>query len=512
MAVAADWVAHNARRFGCADALESADTGELLSWAQLEDVVARTAGLLRAEFDVGRGDRVAVLAHNNLRTFIVQYACMRLGALLVPLNWRLSVVELESLCADCRPYVIVHDQAWRQTAIQIAEGLGVSLLSWGDPGSEHDFDRLAEHAVPVSDEGLRQVEDPIHILYTSGTTGLPKGALVTAETLSWHTLNIAAVNEVTGPGDRLLLPLPLFHAGGLNTLANPILMSGGCVSVLSRFEPAQCLELLGDPDRGYTHFGSVPTMYQMIADLPAFAAASFPAIKHMQVAGGVASHRLLDAWQAKGVTLQTQYGGTEMGPGVAAMPKSSARQKAGSCGFPVIHTRVRLVSADGQDVDPGQLGEVWISGPSVTPGYFNNQRATSDAFDGDWFRTGDVARLDDDGYLYLVDRQKDMYKSGGENVFPAEVERILLEHPDIAEVVVIGVPDTKWGETGLAVLVPRTGASVTLHTITEYCAGRIARYKVPSSVHLVDALPRNATGKVVKADLRKRYADVGPIP
>ena len=200
-----------------------------------------------------------------------------------------------------------------------------------------------------------------------------------------------------------------------------------------------------------------------------------------------------------------------MGPVITAMPPASIDAKLGSVGLPVRHTRIRLVGEDGIDVPPNAVGEIWISGPSVTPGYFRDPTANSDSFVDGWFRTGDAGRMDDDGFLYLVDRYKDMYKSGGENVFPAEVERLLLEHPDVSEVVVVGVPDSRWGETGIAVIVARPGCTVTREDVEHFCTGRIARYKIPRTVHLVDSLPRNATGKVVKAELRASYCST-PAP
>jgi fatty-acyl-CoA synthase len=508
MTSAVDWVDYNARRYGVADALEDADTGAVTSWLELESRVAATVGVLRDRFAVHPGDRICVLADNSVWVFVLQFAAMRLGAVFVPLNWRLSLSELATLGADCSPVLIAHDVLWAERARELGAKIGARTVGFGAPDGPadlDDLDALISDAVPVRDEGVRALSDPTHILYTSGTTGVPKGVVITAENLAWQTLNVAEVDVITGPGDRLLLPLPLFHAGGLNTLANPILMSGGCVSVLARFDPAQCLELLSDSARGYTHFGAVPTMYQLMTDLPAFATAQFTTARHFQIAGGVAGHWLLDAWTAKGIDLQTHYGGTEMGPAIAAMPRSSARAKAGSCGFPVRHTRLRLVSPEGGDVGVGEIGEIWISGPSVSPGYFENAAATAASFEGEWFRTGDAGRLDDDGFLFLVDRYKDMYKSGGENVFPAEVERTLLEHPDIAEIVVIGVPDPKWGETGVALIVTRNGAVVTRDDVAAYCDGQLARFKIPSVVRTVDALPRNVTGKVVKSEIKAWY-------
>ncbi|HZE48002.1 MAG TPA: AMP-binding protein [Jatrophihabitantaceae bacterium] len=500
--IAVDWVEYNARRFGDAPALQTAETRAIISWAELEPLVAGLAGALRDTYAIGFGDRVAALADNDVRFFVLQFACMRLGAIFVPLNWRLSAAELATLCTDAQPRLIVHDREWQGTAGELAEKVGMATANWGCADAERDIDTLLARATPVADEGVRTLDDPTHILYTSGSTGTPKGALVTGGTLAWHTANIAQVDEVTGLGDKLLDPLPLFHAGGLTTLAAPVLLSGGCVCVMRRFDPALTLALLSDPQLGITHYGAVPTMLQMMVDRPEFASARFDSVRHFQVAGGVASSKLLGVWAAKGVFLQTHYGGTEMGPAIAAMPKEAAAAKPGSCGFPVRHSRVRLVDDD-RDVGPGEVGEVWLSGPSVTPGYWGRDHGS--ALRDGWFRTGDAAMRDEDGFLYLVDRLKDMYKSGGENVFPAEVERVLVEHPDINEVVVIGVPDEKWGESGVAMIVARGSALITRELLVEYCVGRLAKYKIPREVLLVETLPRNATGKIVKSELRARY-------
>jgi fatty-acyl-CoA synthase len=501
-----DWVDYNSRRFADEPALDTAETGVVITWRELEDLVGRTARVLRDEFGVGAGDRVSVIAENDVRFFILQFATMRLGAIFVPLNWRLTRAELAPLIEQSRPSVVVHDETWGPIAQTLAGDVGAALLSWDESDKPDNLAALCEKAIPLKDEGIRRLDDPVQILFTSGTTGHPKGALVSGATLLWNALNVTDINEIRGPGDRLLLPLPLFHAGGLNTLANPILLFGGCVSVSSRFEAGLCLTQLGTAGNRYTHFGSVPTMYQLMTELPHFPESDFSSLKHVQVSGGVVSTKLLNAWAVKGVWLQCQYGGTEMGPGVTAMPRSWARAKPGSCGFPLRHTRLRLVTTEGRDAAIGEIGEVWISGPSVTPGYFENAAATAEAFSGEWFRTGDAGRFDDDGFLYLVDRYKDMYKSGGENVFPAEVERVLLEHPDVSEAVVLGVPDPRWGETGIAVIVSRTGAELTREDIVAHCEGRIARYKFPSAVYSVESLPRNVTGKVVKAELREVYA------
>jgi fatty-acyl-CoA synthase len=348
------------------------------------------------------------------------------------------------------------------------------------------------------------IDDPCHILYTSGTTGFPKGAVGTYGTLIWNMLNASQPKGLTCEGVHVYSPLPLFHAGGLNSTANPALLNGGRVTTAARFDPAAALAYIGDPAQAVTHLALVPVMYQAIADQPGFDTADFSNVRIAVVAGGLAPVPLIRRYEDKGVHLEAHYGGTEMGPSVLALsPVDRARMEEGSVGRPVQHTAVRLVDDDGHDVPAGEPGEIWIKGPSVTPGYWGKDNA--EYFIDGWFRTGDVARRDKQGFYYLVDRVKDMYKSGGENVYPAEVERLLLEHPDIAEVAIIGVADPKWGEVGLALVVPAPGADVRMDTIDQAIAGRLARYKHPKQVRVVDELARNVTGKVSKVLLRKQY-------
>jgi fatty-acyl-CoA synthase len=318
-------------------------------------------------------------------------------------------------------------------------------------------------------------------------------------------LNGSQPKGLTAPGVHVYNPLPLFHAGGLNSTANPVLLNGGRVTTAARFDPSAALRAISDPDQAVTHVALVPVMYQAIADQPGFADADLSNIRVAVVAGGLAPVPLIRAYEEHGVLLEAHYGGTEMGPSVLALaPHERSLLEAGSVGKPVQHTAVRLVDDDGRDVATGEEGEVWIKGPSVTPGYWG--RDSAEFFTDGWFRTGDVARRDDAGFYFLVDRVKDMYKSGGENVYPAEVERLLLEHPAVAEVAVIGVPDPKWGEVGLALVVAAPGAEVTLDDLYDVIAGRLARYKYPKQLLMVDELARNVTGKVSKVDLRKQYS------
>jgi fatty-acyl-CoA synthase len=425
---------------------------------------------------------------------------MRLGAIMVPLNWRLSSVELEALCADAEPRLMLHDAVWQETAELVAAATRVTAtMGWRCPDAAIDFDAAAAKSTPMaSTPHLRRLSDPALILHTSGTTGLPKGAITTAGTMAWQTLNTAQEALLTGPGTKMANPLPLMHAGGLTTVAVPMLRTGGCVAVARRFDPDQIMAALSDPTKGLTHVTMPPVMYQYLALTAAFSSSDLSSIRFAQVAGGVPSQELVDTWASKGVVLQAAYGGTELGPAVTTMPRQSAAGRPTSCGRAVPFTCVRLVRPDGVEAEVGEVGEVWIAGPSVTPGYW--RRPEGFGFSDGWFCTGDAARRDEEGYYYLVDRVKDMYKSGGENVYPAEVERVIAEHPEVVEVAVVGVPDGQWGEVGRAFVVVRNGSELDLEAIRDFCTGRLARYKHPkSAVIRHEPLPRNTTGKIQKA-------------
>ena len=418
---APDWVAYHATRSPHSLALESVDTGATLTWAALEQQVARVAGYL-ASIGISAGDRIVLLTENDLRVFVLQFACMRIGAILVPLNWRLAPSELEALCADADPRVVVHDGTWAEIGQQLAELTDAASTAWHGPPGVPDLDTEAAEAPPMPASTAHSFDDPTHILYTSGTTGRPKGALVTNGTLFWQWANAVPVSALTGYGSKYLDPLPLFHAGGLTTLAAPVHRSGGCVAVARRFDPEQCLAWLSDPAHGVTHFNAPPIMWQAMSELPAFDDADLSRMHHAHVAGSVMPVELFTRWHERGLGIQQHYGGTEMGPSATALPATDVVRKIGSCGLPVMHTRARLVDESGEDVPTGRPGEIWLDGPSVTPGYWRRGRP-EESFDGRWFRTGDGATRDDDGYVFIADRLKDMFKSGGESVFPAEIGR-----------------------------------------------------------------------------------------
>jgi fatty-acyl-CoA synthase len=499
----ADWVAHHARNRPGHIALHGLDDGETRSWAALEQRVARLAGALRGELGLCPGDRVAVLANGNIRVVELQCACIRAGLAMVPLNFRLTVAELTAMCRTLSPALMITDSVWKDTAASVALAAGIArTIDWDGPLSV--FETIATDAAPMAArEDMRGDEMPL-ILFTSGSTGAPKAATCTLEAIIWQAFNQAGGSRVAEEGAHVFVPLPLFHAGGLNSLTNPVMFFGGKATISARFDARVAARFIGDPAEGVTHLALVPLMYDLIAATPEFEAADLRMMRMAIVAGGRMSPELQLRYRARGVAFSPQYGGTETGPSVTALhPGDVEKARQGSCGTKVMHVQIRLVGEDGLDVPTGAPGEIWVKGPAITRGYID--RSPEQDFVDGWFRTGDVARVDEAGYYFIVDRLKDMYKTGGENVSSAEVEQVLVNHPDVYDVAVIGVHDDTWGEVGLAVVVARDGATVTVESLRAFCDGRLARYKQPRRLELVPELPRNVTGKISKQALRRQF-------
>jgi len=507
---ATDVVNYHSHRRPDAPAIEDVRSGEVNTWRVLEERVAGLAGALADDLGVGRGDRVAVLAANHPWVLILQFACMRIGAMLVPLNFRLAQPELEFCCTDSEPAVLVHDAAWADMAARVAAAARVPrLASFDVENADYDIVAGAHRATPRRALPIVAVTDPVQLMYTSGTTGRPKAAICTHRMLHYQMLNSLDPYELTSRS-RYLAVLPFFHAAGLNSMTNPILALGGTVAVVPAFDPAEVVRLLSDPTKGYTHFSGAPVMYQVMARVPAFAEANFGHMRHGQVGGGFLNYEVTRAFHDRGWPLSPGYGATEMGPIVSVVRPSETLTKFGSCGDPVQYTNIRIVGPDGKDVGVGEAGELWANGPVVTAGYWHRERADDPSFAGDWFRTGDAIKRDEDGFLTMVDRYKDMYKSGGENVYPAEVERVLHEHPGVADAAVIPIVHERWGEVGRALIVLNPGIELDRDSLAEHCSERLARYKVPAEFVAVEPFERNVTGKVPKADLKKRYGSPTP--
>jgi fatty-acyl-CoA synthase len=502
-----DWIAYHAGMRGDAIAIEDVATGRILSYAQLNQRVERVAVGLRNRFGVSRGDRVAVLAHNSSDHFEVQFACERLGAVFAPMNWRLTKPELHFIIEDCEPVAIIYDPEFAETVKELSTTCGLSHLCGRNP-ADSDYERLiADASGDIAPEPITH-DDIATILYTSGTTGHPKGAIITHGMRFWHSINLAGPTRLTSDSACLTV-LPLFHVGGLDIFANPVFHYGGRVVVTRAYDPALTMRMLTDREAKITHFIGVPTHFQFMAQLPEFADATFSPGLHALIGGSPVPLPLLHQWRAQGLALIQAYGMTETCGVITIVEPKDALSKAGSAGKACLHFSVRLIDSEGTDVQPGEIGEIWVRGPSVTPGYW--KRPDANSADG-WLATGDAALKDKDGFYYIIDRWKDMYISGGENVYPAEVEDVLYQLPAIAEVAVIGVADERWGEVGRAIIVLKPGQTLSEAEIDAHCDVKLARYKHPRSFQIVEALPRNATGKVHKPTLRQEFGCSPDVP
>ena len=461
------------------------------TYAQLHERATRLAHGL-AGLGVRHGDRVAYLGPNHPTFLETLFASGQLGAAFVPLNWRLAPPELAYQLGDCGARVLI---AAPDHARRVREA-GVLTVPLGEP-----YERLlAPPGAPALDEPVDPGETCM-ILYTSGTTGRAKGAMLTHANVTWNSVNLLidvdlAADEVT------LVVAPMFHVAALNQTVLPTFLKGGRVVLVPAFDPEEALRLIAR--HRVTYLFGVPTMFLAMARAPGWARADLSSVRSAICGGAPVPTAVIAAYQERGVTFMQGYGLTEASPGVLFLRREESVRKAGTAGTPVFFTDVRLVRPDGSEAAPGEPGEILAHGPNVMAGYWQRPEETAEVLSPDgWLRTGDIGVADADGYITIRDRTKDVIISGGENIYPAEVEEALYQHPAVAECAVIGVPDDYWGEVGRAVVVLRDGASADPAELLGFLSERIARYKVPKSVVFTDALPRTASGKVLKRQLRK---------
>jgi fatty-acyl-CoA synthase len=499
-----DWVSFNARRRPDHLALADLASNRRFTYRAMHDRVGRAAGFL-AEREIGKGDRVGILGRNSSDQLELLFACKRLGAIFVPMNWRLAVPELQYIVNDATPKILLATSEFLDTARQLMDPQHIIELADGDPGSDYEAGLAATLAPITALRSPLDHDDPWILIYTSGTTGRPKGAIITYGTTFFNLVSHSIFTRLTSDSATLTYG-PLFHTGALSAYSIPCIHTGATVHVMRTFDAAAVNRFVSDPALGITHINGAVTMYLLMSQSPTFAEADYSRLVCATISGESAPRSLLELFHRdKGLPLQNIYGLTECGPVLTALDRDTAVSKMGSVGTTALYTEMRLVGPDGQDVAPGDVGEIWARGPNVSPGYWNNPEKTREAFSDGWFRTGDAAWCDADGYYHLVDRWKDMYISGGENVYPAEVENVIYQMPGIAEAAVIGVPHERWGETGRAIVVAKPGTTVDEAAIIAHCRQRLAKFKVPASVVFTDVLPRSGGGKVVKPELRKRF-------
>jgi fatty-acyl-CoA synthase len=454
------------------------------TYGQLHERVTRLAHGLRG-LGVGRGDRVAYLGPNHPAYLETLFATAGLGAVFVPLNFRLARPELAYILDDSGSRVFVAGPEYVDLNPTVVVGEPYEQLLAGQPAEPIDE--------PVS------LDDLCLIMYTSGTTGRPKGTMLSHGNITWNSLNVLVDCDLASD-EVALLCAPLFHTAGLNMTCLPVLLKGGTVVLEPAFDPVRTLDLIAE--RRITFMFGVPAMYNAMAACERWPDADLSSIRILTCGGAPVPEATIQTYLQRGLTFIQGYGMTEASPGVLLLDSDRVAAKAGTAGVPHFFTDVRVVAPDGTEVAPGQKGEVIVRGPNVMSGYWGLPEATEAAFTDGWFRSGDVAVVDGDGYVSIVDRITDMIISGGENVYPAEVEDALYDHPAVAECAVIGVPDERWGEVGQAIVVLRPGQVAEEEGILDFLNGKLARYKIPKSVRFADSLPRSGTGKVLKKLLR----------
>lgn len=497
-----DFVAHFARTTPDKVAVHDLAADRRLTYAQLDDAIDRAAAVLTGLLGTPQGARVAVLSRNSADMLVLHFACVRSGAIFVPLNWRLAAAEITFMLRDCEPSLIVLEPRFAE----LVEDRTIPRLVFDDSASGFAA-RLAAAPPPARPkQGTAVAADtPITLLYSSGTTGKPKGVIVTQMNAFAGALNLALGTRCS-PDCVFLCDMPMFHTAGLFAAARVPLLMGGRVLISQKFEAQVTYERLADPALGITHYFSVTQMAMMMRQLPNFDGRRLARLTAYITGGAPNPEAHILRWLDDGVMMVNGWGMSEICSAVAQPVGDIDRIRAhpSAVGLPHLTVEMKLVDANGREVGVGEPGEIWVRGANVTPGYWRRPELNETAFRDGWFRTGDVAVRDADGFYSIIDRIKDMFISGGENVYPAEIEAVIVELPQVGDVAVVGIPDAQWGEVGCAFVVVAPGATLDVPTLEQHCRSRLAKFKVPKRFEIVDSLPRTPSGKVQKHLLRPK--------
>ena len=502
-----DWLKQWSLYSPKAMALKEAESDVAYTYSTLYYLSCRLATRLREKFAVRSGDRVAVLATNEIEYVVLFFALQRLDAIMVPVNFRLTAPEISHILRDSSPKALIHQKEF-QAVLEKAEASVVPDLKWLFDGDDSltsfiadEYARASTAFTSGSDWALPMegTEDsPSMILYTSGTTGAPKGALITKKMLHWNSLNTTLRLNLS-QNDISLGFAPFFHTGGWNVLLTPFMHRGACMILMRKFEPQKFLEIVAKEK--VTLFFGVPTIMEMMARAPGFDSLDLSHVRYAIVGGEPMPVQLIKTWEKKNIPIRQGYGLTEFGPNVFSLNEEDSIRKIGSIGFPNFYIEARVVDNSDKEVSAGEIGELVLRGPVCTPGYWNNPEATAQTIKNGWLHTGDLVRRDSEGYFYVAGRKKEMYISGGENVYPVEIERVLSTHKSIREVAVVGVPDPKWGEVGKAYVALKAGSQLSTEELVEFCATHLAKYKIPKQVAFLAELPKGDSGKILKRAL-----------
>ena len=474
-----------------------------ITYDALAERIDRLSNALH-ERGVRKGDRVAYLGGNHIAFLETFFACGQLGAIIVPINTRSAPPEIEYVLDDSATEVLVFDTRMRDLARAGSWSSGVRHRLHID-GEAYEAVESYEDALqagsPKTRDDLVTRADPAMILYTSGTTGRPKGAVLTHGNFTWNSMNVLVDYDLTSSSTTLLIA-PMFHVASLGMGALPTLLKGGRLVLHNEFVPADVLSDIAHHQ--VTLLSGVPTTFQLLAEHPDWEAADLSSLQMISCGGSQLPRRVSDAYVNRGIAFSMNYGMTETSPGCTYTPSRYAGERGGASGLSHFFTDVRIMNDDGEFLPAGEVGEIVIEGPNVIPEYWRKPEATAESRRGEWFRSGDLGYLDEDGFLYVSGRAKDMIISGGENIYPAAIEQMLMEIADLDAVALIAKPDEKWGEVPLAVVVTKSGNDIDIDTLRTHLEGRCAKFKMPREVVRVDEMPRTASGKIKKPQLAQQ--------
>lgn len=491
-----DWLSKWAKYTPGKFFLREYNSGREWTFEEFNSASNHLAEYLINELGLKKKDRLAVYSPNNAEYVLLFTACVKTGIILVPLNFRLVPRELDILISDAEPQVFVYDKEYQQSKDELTSvPAECPTLQISDITKFFDY---TDKEIDNVDSSDLTEEDFVMILYTAGTTGISKGAIITHKMLFWNSINTALRLDLNSQ-DHTQSFAPFFHTGGWNVLFTPFLHTGASHTLLNKFDPELVLELM-EKEKTTILFG-VPTMLQMMSDSPKFDEVDLTSVRYAIVGGAPMPIPLIERWHNKGVFIRQGYGLTEVGPNVFSLHHDDAIRKKGSIGFPNFYFETKLVDDNGKECDVNEVGELWLKSPVVTPGYWRNKEATEKAISDGWFHTGDMLMFDEEGYYYVVDRKKNIFISGGENIYPAEIERYLYANKKIKETAVIGVPDEKWGEVGKAFMVLNENESLEHNELYEFCKEGLAKYKIPKYFEVVEELPKNEAGKIDRKSL-----------
>lgn len=483
--IALDWIGKWAELSPNKIAVKEAKSGNEISYFDLNTLAGYASANVNEKYNITTGNRIAVVSDFSIGLIALFSAAQKAGFILVPINSHLTPHEIAYQIEDSQASIVFYEDKYLQKLTQT----DIPKITWSDISQK----TKSTYAASVSEN------DAIFILYTSGTTGKPKGCIYTHKMMFWNSINTELRLDITS-SDITLNCMPSFHTGGWNVLITPFLHHGATVWLQNEFDADTVLQNLEKSKS--TLFMAVPTMLKMMSQCKSFASANLSNVRYFIVGGEAMPIPEIETWDKKGVPIRQGFGLTEVGPNVTSLHQSDTIRKRGSIGFFNFYISGRVVNEAGEDCKPEEVGELWLGGPNVSPGYWNNPEETKKAYSDGYFKTGDLVKRDAEGYIYVVGRKKDMYISGGENVYPREVEKVLESHPDISEAAVVGVPHEKWGETGAAFLILKSGKKLSEEEVLAFCQKYLAKFKLPKHLVFLDEFPKNATGKIDKIKLK----------